>query len=173
MGFDWEGMFGDSCDIGDAWASACMATMDYDNDYYYEPRKPRYYKETWCGIWKNKNVQFNRKWGTKHFTDYECKRLCTGNKIAFIYPCKDSINRIIIGQLQQRKYKNTDFVGFEKDMNIHIPLTWNHHTFTEKELQDLMEGNSISIDDAISRKGNPFTCTLSFDFEQNKLQPTF
>ncbi len=165
MGFDWEEMFGNTEDLSDAWESACMDAIDQWVST--PPRKKK--KDTYCGTWHNQRIQFKQNWGSKHFTDEECKKLCQGKTITFIYQDQS----VVVGKLKKRNYNNHSFIGFEKDTSIYIPLVWNHHVFTDNELKTLMEGKDIPIEDAISRKGNPFQCTLHYNQKEKKLHPTF
>ncbi|MDE6913265.1 MAG: hypothetical protein K2P35_06175, partial [Lachnospiraceae bacterium] len=68
----------------------------------------------------------------------------------------------VTGSLQQQKYKGKDYWGFARDADA-IPNEWQGHCFTVQELEELRNGDTIYIPDAISSRSNrPLRCTLCY-----------
>lgn len=110
----------------------------------------------------NEIVQFNRKWAGHQFNDDECRQLLNGLSITFTAVSRNGQLFTVTGSLQQQKYKGKDYWGFARDADA-IPNEWQGHRFTKQELEELRNGDTIYIPDAVSSRSNrPLRCTLCY-----------
>ena len=120
-------------------------------------------------------VRFNREWGGHRFTDEEVQRLLNGEKIEFDTVSKAGKPYTARGQLAENEYNGSTFWGFTLDGNS-VPNEWCGHVFTEEEKKALMDGGTVYVQDAVSKKtGKMFSTTLSFKEEdgRKRLVPDF
>lgn len=110
----------------------------------------------------NEIVQFNRKWAGHQFNDDECRQLLNGLSITFTAVSRNGQLFTVTGSLQQQKYKGKEYWGFARDADA-IPSEWQGHRFTKQELEELINGDTIYIPDAVSSRSNrPLRCTLCY-----------
>lgn len=112
-------------------------------------------KEKYTGSWNGKEVSFNRQWGDYRFTDSECEALCNGEEIT-ITTSKGSVK----GKLADQEYEGRPFVGFKKVDSV--PDEWCSYKFSEDEKILLSQGKSVEVTDAVSKKGNKFSCKVHY-----------
>ncbi len=121
-------------------------------------------KEKMEGVYTptNEIVQFNRKWAGHFFNDDECRQLLNGLSVTFTASSRNGQLFTVTGSLQKQKYKGKNYWGFARDMDA-IPNEWQGHRFTARELEELRNGDTIYIPDAVSSRGSrPLRCTLCY-----------
>lgn len=110
----------------------------------------------------NELVHFNRKWSGHFFNDDECRQLLNGLSVTFTAYSRNGQPFTVTGSLQQQKYNGREYWGFERDTEA-IPSEWQGHRFTAQELEELRNGDTIYIPDAVSsRSSRPLRCTLCY-----------
>ena len=110
----------------------------------------------------NEIVQFNRKWAGHLFNDDECRQLLNGLSITFTAISRNGHHFTVTGSLQQQKFKGKYYWGFARDEDA-IPNEWQGHQFTAQEIDELRNGDTIYIPDAVSVRSNrPLRCTLCY-----------
>lgn len=110
----------------------------------------------------NEIVQFKRKWAGHLFSEDECRQLLNGLSVTFTAVSGNGQPFIVTGSLQQQKYKGKDYWGFARDVEA-IPSEWQGHRFTAQEMEELRNGDTIYIPDAVSSRSNkPLRCTLCY-----------
>ena len=123
-------------------------------------------KEKAEGVWKGKNIKFNRVWGDHRFTDDEVEALLAGEEIEILgLKSRSGKEYGIRGKLSQQSYNGHKFVGFERTGFANekkVPDEWCKHKFTDDEKILLEQGKIVHIDGAISKKGNVFACDVKF-----------
>lgn len=133
--------------------------------------------ERYSGTWNGKKVSFKRTWGGHDFTDAECEKLLNGEEITIqCTSAKTGKEYEATGKLAQQTFNGNAFVGFKRTddtNNKGIPKEWCQHEFTEDEINLLEAGQKVQIDGCISKKGNVFACTVTFDKKANKIVPDF
>ena len=132
------------------------------------------------GVWNGKEVSFKKVWSGHEFTDDEVEQLLNGEEITIEcissksgkpFKCK--------GKLADLEYNGKSYVGFDKtefvnDSNgsgsadrasgewngkqVSFKKIWSGHTFTDKEVQDLLAGKEITIDCISAKTGKAFKC---------------
>ena len=121
-------------------------------------------KEKISGVYTptNEFVQFNRKWAGHLFDDDECRQLLNGLPVTFTAVSSKGEPFTVTGSLRQQEYNDKTYWGFSRDMDA-LPSEWQGHRFTHQEMEDLLNGDTIYIPDAVSRRTNrPLRCTLCF-----------
>lgn len=114
-------------------------------------------------------VVFGRQWGSKVFTDAECEQLANGETISFRHTTKDGKEGIIRGKLVKKSFvdqTNTarEYTKFEPLFaQSHVPDSYCGVTFTEDERKALSDGQPVSKTNFISRHGNTFAATVTFE----------
>lgn len=123
-------------------------------------------KEKFTGVWNGANISFTREWGGHRFTDEECEALCNGEEIVVQGLISKSGKPYgITGKLSKQHYNGHDFVGFERTgfaNSDKVPDEWCQHKFTEDEKILLEQGKSVHIDGCVSKKGNVFSCDVTY-----------
>ena len=109
------------------------------------------------------DVKFKKVWGGHAFTDDEIQKLLAGETIAFEGVGKDGGTYPVTGKLAEQTYKGAKFWGFEKDQaplsadkvegvfkpkkkTIRFKREFSGHTFTDAEIQKLLDGETISFE---------------------------
>ena len=130
MGFDWESILGaDGGDIADAWDDAVDYAMRQDelysdnmerSDSVNKQNPPYSSKPKYSGVWKktNKEISFNRVWGTYSFSDEECELLLDCKVITITTNKKsDGSPMTLSGELAEQTFENNGkthhFIGFK------------------------------------------------------------
>ena len=72
-------------------------------------------KEKVSGIWKGKQISFNRTWGGHRFTDAEVADLLAGKEISVQSVSKAGKPYAAKGKLANQTYNGASFVGFKPD----------------------------------------------------------
>lgn len=142
-------------------------------------------KEYAEGNWNGKEISFNRTWSGHRFTDSEVERLLAGETITIdavgkngSYTCK--------GKLDKLKYNGITYYGFSKEHNkddsreyaegnwngkeIHFNRVWAKHRFSDKEVEELLDGQTIVVD-GISHAGNSFTARVKLENQEANGHP--
>lgn len=119
-------------------------------------------KEKYTGTWNGKPVSFTRIWAGHRFTDDECEALCRGEILRLTgLRKKDGGTFDAAGSLAEQTYNGHKFVGFALRDDV-VPDEWRQHKFTEDEKNMLELGQSVFIEDAVSKAGNPFSAKVHF-----------
>lgn len=71
-------------------------------------------KEKYIGIFENKEICFNRNWGSHYFSDKECHDLLAGKTISISLKSKYG-EYTVSGRLKKQTYKGNTFYGFSKE----------------------------------------------------------
>ena len=132
-------------------------------------------KEKAEGVWAvtGTEVRFNREWGGVRFTDEQVAQLLAGQEIEFDAVSRRTGNPYTArGKLEVQEYSGREFIGFKPDFgpkkdaagNELPPTTFAQYTFTDEEYEALKNGEKIYVTQFISKKGNEFAATVSFDF---------
>ncbi|MFC4048299.1 DNA topoisomerase [Actinomadura syzygii] len=119
-----------------------------------------------------KKVAFNKAWAGHEFTDAECDKLLAGEQITFQATSRAGNRFTATGALEVAEHGGTKFVGF----HLHAPgepTTWCQHPFTRSEVDRLLAGERLEIDDFVGRTGRIFSCVVSWDASAKKLVPDF
>lgn len=123
------------------------------------------------------DIRFKRTWGTgldgkpHRFTDDEVRALSAGELIEFKALSKLGKEYTARGALGQGTYKDKDYWGFQLDTTPRVPDSWAGHTFTEDERQALEAGETIHLDDCVSRKtGKTFEVDVSYGEEEGRMK---
>lgn len=120
--------------------------------------------------WNNKPAKFKRIWSGYKFSDDECKALANGDTIEIqAVSAKSGEPFKCKGKLEVQTYQGRKFLGFK--MQNDVPKEWCDHIFTSDEIAKLLSGKSVVITDAVSKKGNKFSCSLKY--KNGKFEPTF
>jgi len=126
-------------------------------DTAYEGKQIRRYEEKpkAQGLFQGKQVQINSTWGRHVFTAEELADLFDGKRITFDY-----FGKPVSGMLQEQTYKGKKFTGFKADEpekkegytygrfhneDIHFKSAWAGHDFSEDEIRQLLNGETIHI----------------------------
>lgn len=114
-------------------------------------------------------VVFDRRWGSKIFTDAECEQLATGETISFRHTTKDGKEGLVQGKLVKNIFvdqTNTvhEYAKFEPlFVQSYVPGRYCGVTFTEDERKALEDGQPVSKTNFVSRNGHTFAATLTFE----------
>ena len=121
-------------------------------------------KEKYTGTWDGVSVSFTKTWSGHTFTDEECEALCRGETITFdAVSARTGKPFTATGALSEQTYNGRKFVGFAlQPRQSTIPDTFCGHTFTDAEKTTLESGGTVAIKDAVSKKGNTFSCEVSY-----------
>lgn len=124
-----------------------------------------------------KHVKFSREWGGVRFTDKQCQDLLEGKVIEFSATSKAGNPYEAKGDLQEQTFtasdgRKVDFVGFKPDFSG-LPKTFLGHTFTADERSELEGGGKVFVTGMVSKKGNTFDATLSYDKKTDKISMDF
>lgn len=124
------------------------------------------------GVWAvtGKTVSFKRVWSGHTFTDEEVEKLLAGEEIEIHgLISKSGSTYGIRGKLSEQEFKGHKYVGFERlgfanktQSSNGIPDSWCKHTFTDEEREKLENGESVFIDDFVSKKGTTFMATVHY-----------
>ena len=131
-------------------------------------------KEKYTGVWSKtgKEVSFNRVWGNHRFTDDECEALLRDETVEINGLVSSKGNTYgIVGKLDIQECTGDDgkkhkYVGFNRTgfaQSKTPPKSWAKHVFTEDEILMLEQGLSVSLDDCVSKKGKNFSCTVTWE----------
>lgn len=129
-------------------------------------------KERATGVWATtgNQVSFTRTWSGHRFTDEEVASLLAGDVIELHATSKNGRPFDAYGKLGYGTFEGKKFFGFQMDGmgrrdshgRIIPPSQWCGHEFTLEEIDALMSGKSIELDDCISSKGSVFSCWIEF-----------
>lgn len=125
-------------------------------------------KEKYTGVFGGSTVSFSRVWRGHRFTDEECEALCNGEDLQiFGLVSKKNPDKTyaVTGRLTHQTYNGNPFVGFEQMGYVNtpgVPSVWCKHTFTDDEIAMLEAGKSIELENCESKKGNIFSCSVSY-----------
>lgn len=133
-------------------------------------------KEKAEGVWAvtQTEIRFNREWGGVRFTDEQVAQLLAGQEIEFNAVSKRTGNPYTArGKLEVQEYSGREFIGFKPDFgpkkdaagNDMPPESFAQYTFTPEEHEQLKNGEKIYVTQFISKKGNEFAATVSFDID--------
>lgn len=124
-------------------------------------------KEKVTGVYlpTGNQVTFNRSWGGHVFTDDEVKVLLSGEPLEFDAVSRAGKNYVARGRLLEQEFNGHTFWGF-KLVDDFVPKQFCGHTFTDEERTALENGLSIHIEDAVSKKGKTFSCSLTWGDKQ-------
>jgi DNA topoisomerase-3 len=131
-----------------------------------------------AGTWQQapggpKEVQFKKTWSGHTFTEYEIEQLLAGETISFSAKSRAGRAFTAHGKLGLGTYKGKKFVGFQLDQPDK-PTVWSKHTFTQEEIDQLLAGQQLEIDDFVSAKtGNTFSCRVGWDSTNKRIVPDF
>lgn len=116
------------------------------------------------GTWNNREVAFNRHYGSHRFSDDEVEELLNGDEITIELKTKDGKTVKAKGKLAEQTYKGKKFIGFSGQMirEGYVSGVWNgqkvtvkgsymDYKFTPEEMQQLFDGESV---DFITHKGD-------------------
>lgn len=127
-----------------------------------------------------KEITFNKEFSTHTFSDDEVRELLSGKAIRIPLVSKKKTAYTVQGELKHKEYKGRKYWGFEADMTtteyenatppkdkaeglykpqqikVSFNKEWGGHTFTQKEIDDLLEGKEISFK-AKSKANKPYT----------------
>lgn len=132
-----------------------LGRLSYKGKPYVGFMDARYYYGTWNG----EEVRFNRKYGSHTFTDDECERLLKGEELSIVIDTKNG-KVAVNGKLAKMKAPNGNtFVGFDakfplregyvrgmfKGKEVTFKGSFADHTFTEEEVQRLLDGGRIGF----------------------------
>ena len=117
---------------------------------------------------------FARVWAQYVFSDEECERLAKGETITIDGAVSSKGQKFsCTGKLAMQKYKGKSFLGFSMEdlvrKNVYtcqsgpfagkmFSRVFSQYSFSDDECEKLAKGESITIDGAISSKGQPFAC---------------
>lgn len=122
-------------------------------------------KEKVTGNWKGEEVSFNAVWSGHRFTPDEISDLLNGNYITFKATSKAGKQYDAYGKLAKQTYNGNDFVGFKLELDKapkHVPSKWAGHVFTEEEKKRLENGESIDVDNLVSKAGSTYNATMTY-----------
>lgn len=124
-----------------------------------------------------KHVKFSREWGGVRFTDKQCQELLEGKVIEFQATSKAGNPYEAKGDLQEQTFtasdgRKVDFVGFKPDFSG-LPKAFCGHTFTPEERTKLESGEKVFVSGMVSKKGNNFDATVSYDKKNDKINLDF
>lgn len=126
------------------------------------------------GTWKGEEISFKKVWGGHTFTDAECEALLRGEEITIdCKSAKTGSDYQATGRLARQTFNGNKYVGFERIDNKGIPKSWCEHDFTEDERNLLEAGKPVAIDGCVSKKGNVFSCKVTWNKKENKIVPDF
>lgn len=128
------------------------------------------------GIWAvtGEEVSFKKVWGGHTFTDEEVQKLLAGEEIEILgLKSKTGSTYGITGKLERQEYNGHPYVGFLRTgfansgggsgSSDGVPMMWCKHRFTDAEKAKLEAGESIFIDDFVSKKtGKTFAATIHY-----------
>lgn len=117
-------------------------------------------------------VKFNVEWGGHRFTDSEQTKLLAGEEISFEAVSKKGKDYTAVGSLKEGEFNGRKFWGFQlSPREPSIPDVFCQHEFTDDEKQKLLDGETIFVEDMISRKNKPFSANISY--KDGKLDLSF
>jgi len=135
--------------------------------------------EKFEGVWKGVNVSVKREWSGHRFTDEEVAKLLAGEDIEFeAVSSKTGKSFKYKGHLANQTFKGRAFVGIEGDFvsdgksgsdaerfsgkwkgqTVNVKRVWSGHTFTDDEIEDLLDGKEIQIEAVSQKTGKKFKC---------------
>ncbi len=124
-----------------------------------------------AGIWKGKPVSIKKTWAGHEFTDKELDDLFADKVIVLEGMTAKSGSKYDAKlKLEEQTYNGRKFVGPALQRGG-FPRTWCKHVFTPDEKKALESGESIFIKDCVSKKGNTFSCSVSW--ADGKITPDF
>lgn len=135
--------------------------------------KPHKERETFTVTRDGRDWNVNRVWNGHRFTDEETSQLAAGQAITFPITAPDGQPLDVTGQLAIQTYKNHQYLGFQQEQGDGIPAIWCRHRFTPRERELLENGRAIYASDFIGKNGRKFSCTLSWNAQENKFTPVF
>lgn len=133
-------------------------------------------KEKLSGVYAPTGVriEFPKAFSGHEFTDDEARRLLAGEIISFQAVSKAGKDYTATGKLSEQTFKGKKFWGFaledrpvdpdkveglyKKKTKIRFKRSFGGHTFTDQEVQDLLDGKEISFQ-AVSKAGKEYTAT--------------
>ena len=141
--------------------------------------------ERYTGKFKGKEITIKREWRGHRFTDEELKDLFAGKEID-IFGLKSAKTGKEYGQrgkLAQLEYNGHKYWGFQntgfpesnKDGSGRpksVPKSWCQHEFTQDEINMLEAGAKVFIEGCVSKKGNAFSCNVTWTPEEG-IKPEF
>lgn len=125
-------------------------------------------------------VSFNKVYSTHEFTDEDVAKLLAGESIRIDLLSKKGSEYSVEGKLAEGEYKGHTFWGFNPDWDtrkfknsfptkdkasgvfkptgedVAFNKEWSGHTFTDDEIDALLEGNIISFEAISAKKGTSF-----------------
>ncbi|MCY1718487.1 DNA topoisomerase [Microbacterium sp. SL62] len=130
------------------------------------------------GVWAETGqpVKFRREWSGHRFTDQQVTDLLAGREIVFqAFSAKrnnapfEARGKLAL-QTMERNGKSYPFVGFKPEFGPRRsaagqempPAKMCGHAFTPTEIDDLLKGRKIYVDDFVSKKGKEFAATVHF-----------
>lgn len=140
-------------------------------------------KERASGVWSvtNKEISFTREWRGHRFTDKEVKDLLDGKDITIngIVSQKDKSKYGVTGHLANLEYNGVKFIGFDMTgfagnnngekkekvsgvwavtgEEITFTRVWNGHRFTDEEVSSLLNGDTIEIENLVSKNNTIYS----------------
>jgi DNA topoisomerase-3 len=125
------------------------------------------------GVYNGKNyVGFQAIWDIPEsflehkFTESEVDQLRAGTTI--------SVNDLISSKTGKPFSANLTWKDSKLNMTFPFPETFNGHTFTEPEVEQLLAGKKLKCDDLISGKtGKPYSAELKWDAKESKIVMEF
>lgn len=139
--------------------------------------------ERYDGTWKGQKVSFIRNYFGHRFTDDECRDLCAGKEIKVLdakgskgtFACKGSLGTKTAksgktyvtfiasaylnsdGSERQQTPAGDYVVGKWKGKQVRFKRTFSGHTFTDKEIAELLDGKEISFEAVSVKTGSTYT----------------
>ena len=139
-------------------------------------------KEKAEGTFNGEEVSFNRVWSQHRFTDAEVERLLAGETIVIEAKGKSGKEFKCKGKLEKQEYNGHEFYGFNnlgfvdgddkeyaegkwKGEDIRFNRTWAKHRFSDKEVEELLDGQTIVVD-GIGKSGKNFTAQVMLERQE-------
>lgn len=137
--------------------------------------------ERYAGTWKGKPVSFKREFRGRRLTDAECDVLLNGGEIEISgLKAKSGSTYGVIVRLNNLEYNGHKYVGIEQigfaNNDKGVPDKWCEHKFTDDEKTLLEAGKAVELTGCVSKKGNTFDCTVTWEEDDNgrmKITPHF
>lgn len=116
------------------------------------------------GLWNGKEIRFKRIQRGITLTDDEVEALLNGESIEKEFISAKGKPYKMAGGLANLTYKGYNYVGVDWDFvkREGPPEVWCQYKFSEKELNQLRDGEAIYIEGAVGKSGNAFSCTVRY-----------
>ena len=115
------------------------------------------------------DVRLKPEWRGHKWTSLEARDLFNGMGVEVTLTSKAGKPYKMLAKLAHQSFTNSEgkvikgvWVTGEFPPRDSIPDEWCKHKFTDKEKEILKNGQKVHADDFVSKKGNKFSCDVTF-----------